>query len=427
MESLQDLTLRSFDELRYSYEYQIRVTYTYDYGDDVDLRTTGTLSATLDTSILDAVYTITYTGTDSLGNVADPVVLTITIVDTTAPTADLISTQTYEVKSAPVDLTTLITNASDNATATNNLVITETNDVDFDNVGQYEAVITVTDEKGNAYAQTVTINIVDTTAPVIVITGGNTITLDYLETFVEPEVTLTDNYDVDTSLKGLGNLSALIDNTNVGGNYTLTYDAQDLNGNNAVTVILTIQIRDIGAPTFDTIVDETIQAGTANIDWTTRMVNVLDTYDDAVTNTITLTEVTDNVNYNVLGTYTVTVKATDTSGNETSQTFNVTVEDTTAPVISITGSASMNVEAGTSFTDPGVVVTDNVAVGNVVVGGDTVDSNSPDTYVITYNYSDPSSNAATQVTRTVIVADTIAPLITLNGDAIIYLTVNVDT
>jgi hypothetical protein len=49
------------------------------------------------------------------------------------------------------------------------------------------------------------------------------------------------------------------------------------------------------------------------------------------------------------------------------------------------------------------------------------------TYVITYDYSDPSSNAATQVTRTVIVADTIAPVITLNGDATIYLTVNVDT
>ena len=405
------------------------VKLTDNYDADVDLRTTGTLSATLDTSILDAVYTITYSGTDSLGNVADPVILTITIVDTTAPTADLISTQTYEVKSAPVDLTTLITNASDNATSTNDLVITETNDVDFDTVGQYEAVITVTDEKGNDYAQTITINIVDTTAPVIVITGGNTITLDYLETFVEPEVTLTDNYDVDTSLKGLGNLSASINNTNVGGNYTLTYDAQDLNGNNAATVILTIQIRDISAPTFDTIVDETIQAGTANIDWTTRMVNVLDTYDDAVTNTITLTEVTDNVNYNVLGTYTVTVKATDSSGNETSQTFNVTVEDTTAPVIAITGNASMNVEAGTSFTDPGVVVTDNVAVdnNNIVVGGDTVTDNTPGTYVITYNYSDPSSNAATQVTRTVVVADTVAPVITLNGDATIYLTVNVDT
>jgi len=403
------------------------VTLTDNYDADVDLRTTGTLSATIDTSILDAVYTITYSGTDSLGNVAEPVILTITIVDTTAPTADPISTQSYEVKSAPVDFTTLITNASDNATATNNLVITETNNVDFDNVGQYEAVITVTDEKGNAYAQTVTINIVDTTAPVIVITGGNTITLDYLETFVEPEVTLTDNYDVDTSLKGLGNFSGLLDNTNVGGNYTLTYDAQDLNGNGAVTVILTIQIRDISAPTFDTITDETIQAGTNDIDWTTRMVNVVDTYDDAVSNTITLTEVTDNVNYNVVGTYTVTVKATDTSGNETSQTLNVTVEDTTVPVISLNGSPSMSVEAGTLFTDPGVVITDNVAVGNVVVGGDTVDPNSPDTYTITYDYSDPSSNAATQVTRTVIVADTIAPVITLNGDATIYLTVNVDT
>jgi hypothetical protein len=402
------------------------VTLTDNYDADVDLTTTGTLSATIDTSILDAVYTLTYNGTDSLGNVASPVILTIIIVDATAPTADPISTQSFEVKSTPIDFKTLITNASDNVTTTNNLVITETNNVDFDTVGQYEAVITVTDEKGNFFSQTVTVNIVDTTPPVIVITGGNTIILDYLETFVEPDVILTDNYDSAISIKGTGVLSSTIDNSNVGSDYTITYDAQDLNGNNATTVILTIQIRDISAPTFDTIADATIEAGTANIDWTTRMMNVVDTYDDATNTLVVLTEVVDNVNYNVVGTYTVTVKATDSSSNETSQTFNVTVEDTTAPVIALTGSASINVEAGTSFTDPGVVVTDNVAVGNVVVGGDIVDVNTPNTYVITYDYSDPSSNAATQVTRTVIVADTIAPVIILNGNATIYLTVNVD-
>ena len=402
------------------------ITLKDNYDADLDMTGKGVSSAFIDTSVMDAIYTITYSGVDSRGNTATDVVLTITIVDTTSPTYDDILVQTFQVKSTPIDFKTLVINAADNVTATNDLVISETNDVDFNTVGVYEAIITVTDEKGNFLSTTVVVNIVDTTAPVIVITGGNTITLDYLEDFDEPEVTLTDNYDDNRSLKGLGNLSTTIDTTNVGGDYTITYDAQDSSGNLAATVVLTIQIRDISAPTFDTIVDETIEAGTSNIDWTTRMMNVIDTYDDAMNNTVTLTEVTDNVIYNVVGTYTVTVKATDRSGNETSQTLNVTVEDTTAPVIALTGSAAMNVEAGTSFTDPGVVITDNVAVGNVVIGGDIVDVNTPGTYVITYNYSDPSSNAATQVSRTVVVADTTPPVITLNGEAIIYLTVNVD-
>ncbi|MDQ7004082.1 MAG: hypothetical protein Q9N67_03805, partial [Ghiorsea sp.] len=38
-------------------------------------------------------------------------------------------------------------------------------------------------------------------------------------------------------------------------------------------------------------------------------------------------------------------------------------------------------------------------------------------YAVTYNVSDASSNAAVQVTRTVIVGDTIKPVITLNGAA----------
>jgi hypothetical protein len=399
------------------------ITLKDNYDADLDITGTGVLSSPIDTSVIDAVYTITYSGIDSSGNIATDVVLTIMIVDTTSPSYDDILIQTFQVKSTPIDFKTLVINAADNVTATNDLVITETNDVDFNTVGVYESIITVTDEKGNFLRTTVVVNIVDTTAPVIVITGGNTITLDYLEDFDEPEVTLTDNYDDNRSLKGLGNLSTTIDNSNVGSDYTITYDAQDSSGNLAATVVLTIQIRDLSAPTFDTIIDKTIEAGTSDIDWITRMVNVIDTYDDAMNITVTLTEVTDNVIYNVVGTYTVTVKATDSSGNETSQTFNVTVEDTTVPVISLTGSASISVEAGTSFTDPGVVITDNVAVGNVVIGGDIVDVNTPGTYVITYNYSDPSSNAATQVSRTVVVEDNTKPVITLNGESTITLNV----
>src|SRR5439155_10348965 len=51
------------------------------------------------------------------------------------------------------------------------------------------------------------------------------------------------------------------------------------------------------------------------------------------------------------------------------------------------------------------------------VGGQTVDVNVPGIYVVTYNATDASGNAALPVTRTVTVSDTVKPLITLNGMA----------
>ena len=60
------------------------------------------------------------------------------------------------------------------------------------------------------------------------------------------------------------------------------------------------------------------------------------------------------------------------------------------------------------------------------MGGDTVNTGTAGEYVITYDCTDSSNNDATQVTRTVTVQDALdteAPVITLNGDAAVTLTV----
>jgi hypothetical protein len=51
----------------------------------------------------------------------------------------------------------------------------------------------------------------------------------------------------------------------------------------------------------------------------------------------------------------------------------------------------------------------------VVVAGVAVNVNTAGTYVITYNVSDAAGNAAKQVTRSVTVADSVRPIITLIG------------
>ena len=81
--------------------------------------------------------------------------------------------------------------------------------------------------------------------------------------------------------------------------------------------------------------------------------------------------------------------------------------DAVAPVITLNGSATINVAVGGTFTDPGATAADNVdgnITGSIVVAGDVVDVNTAATYIITYNVSDAAGNAATQKTRTVIVA-----------------------
>ncbi|MUU79002.1 immunoglobulin-like domain-containing protein [Winogradskyella endarachnes] len=102
--------------------------------------------------------------------------------------------------------------------------------------------------------------------------------------------------------------------------------------------------------------------------------------------------------------------------------------DTTAPVITLTGASTINLEVGDNYTELGATATDNIdgnLTSSIVITG-TVNTNSAGTYTKFYNVSDAAGNAAAQVTRTIIVtqpADTTAPVITLTGASTINLEV----
>ncbi|WP_397364281.1 M4 family metallopeptidase [Olleya sp. R77988] len=121
---------------------------------------------------------------------------------------------------------------------------------------------------------------------------------------------------------------------------------------------------------------------------------------------------------------------TFTYGEVEDYTVNITsgVADTTAPVITLTGASIINLEVGDTYNELGATATDNIdgnLTSSIVITG-TVNTNSAGTYTRNYNVSDAAGNAASQVTRTVVVtvpADTIAPVITLTGASIINLEV----
>ena len=92
-----------------------------------------------------------------------------------------------------------------------------------------------------------------------------------------------------------------------------------------------------------------------------------------------------------------------------------TVRDQIPPVITLTGSAAVHHEQGTDYIDQGATATDAVDGSIIVVTTGSVGRDAG-TYLITYSASDTAGNTAT-ATRTVVVADTTAPVVILVGPA----------
>lgn len=129
---------------------------------------------------------------------------------------------------------------------------------------------------------------------------------------------------------------------------------------------------------------------------------------------------------NFTGTTTIRFSASGTAAGYALRATPVQVTsagtpDTTPPIITLLGGATLNVTAGGTFTDPGATATDNVdgdISSRIVVTGN-VNTAVTGSYTLSYNVSDAAGNAATTRTRTVNVtaaADTTAPVLTLPPD-----------
>jgi hypothetical protein len=189
---------------------------------------------------------------------------------------------------------------------------------------------------------------------------------------------------------------------------TRTFRATDACGN-ASDVSVTITVADTIAPVLGGVpADTTVECG--NIP-AAATVTALDNCDASVT--VAMVETVDAGScasgYSITRTWT----ATDDCGNSSTASQVITVQDSTAPVIAIIGGAA-TVECHTSYVDAGATATDNCDTGVTVTVSGAVDVDVPGAYTLTYTATDDCGNSAT-ATRTVTVADTIAPVITVNG------------
>ncbi|MES9939587.1 MAG: immunoglobulin-like domain-containing protein [Candidatus Thiodiazotropha sp. 6PLUC1] len=119
----------------------------------------------------------------------------------------------------------------------------------------------------------------------------------------------------------------------------------------------------------------------------------------------------DAVDTSTPGTYLLTYDVNDAAGNAATQLIRrVMVIDTTPPEIVLLGEnpVEINLSACGAFTEPGATASDNVdgdISENIVISGEPVDMSTPGSYILTYDVSDASGNAAIQLTRNVVVID----------------------
>jgi hypothetical protein len=327
------------------------------------------------------------------------IIRNVTVVDTTPP--DIIVTGgdvTVERFSTYVDL---------GATVDVNSILLTTNfsnvDTSLSSGSTFDIVYNAVDASGNESSNIRTVTIQDTIAPVASLIGPSSISIEIYDVWedIDPGINL-DTGSYITSISGLNNT--------VVGTYLVTYNLSDgVNSNTitrAVTVVDTIPPVITLANGDEGTTNYTVERGTTYVDPGA-------TADGGETITVDTSE----LNMAVSGTYTVTISATDAAGNIGTATRTVIVEDTIAPVITLAngdeGTTNYTVERGTTYVDPGATsdtgetVTVNTSQLNMAVSG---------TYTVTYSATDADDNIGT-ASRTVIVQDTIAPVITLaNGD-----------
>ena len=349
------------------------------------------------------VYTVTYTApADAAGHAPDPVTRTVTVQDTGAPVITLNGDNPLRHE--------LGTSYTDPGAATNDgsPVIINASAVNVTKRGDYTVRISATDNYNNTGIITRTVEVRDTTKPIITLSGSLEITLELGSAYKEQGASVSDN---DPAYSATVTISEAV-NANAVGRYVVTYAAPaDNAGNEPDEVTRTVIIQDTIAPIIALSGDNPLQHELGE--------SYTDPGSAANDGTPVVTDAS-AVNITASGNYTVIYTADDGHGNVGMANRTVHVRDAMPPLIVLEGQHTITIELGNAYAELGANVTDNdpaYATTKAAVGGDTVDTSSVGVYTITYTApADAAGNAPDPATRTVTVQDTGAPVITLSGD-----------
>ena len=260
-------------------------------------------------------------------------------------------------------------------------------------IGTYILEYTYTDTAGNTgNIVTRTVNVTDQTAPVVVLSGGNTITIAQWWTYTEEWATRTDN--IDWSWIIFTSTSWTVD-TNTVGTYILEYTYTDTAGNTGNIVTRTVNVTDQTPPVVTLSgTDLTLNWwDTYTEEWATRTDNIDWSW-------IILTPTSGTVNSNPW-TYILEYTYTDTAGNTgNTVTRTVNVIDQTSPIITLSWSSTITLNQWSGFIDSGASCIDDIDGILAVNISWTVNTSITGTYLMVYSCTDTAWNTSS-VTRTV--------------------------
>ena len=256
---------------------------------------------------------------------------------------------------------------------------------------------TATDFLGNLAKASFAITVDDTVPPTISVFAGNTLEAKGIENFVNiGNATVSDIVDPEPTVSNNAPLDSLFPL----GITDIIWTATDSSGNVA-TANQTITIEDTTAPTITVPLDIVAEA---------TAINTSVTLGDATIDDIFPVSVSNNApNGFQLGDTIVTWTATDSSGNVATANQTITIEDTTAPTITVPLDIVAEATAiNTPLTLDDVTATDIFPL--------TITSDASSTFPIgptqvTWTVTDTSGNSDT-ATQTVTIQDTTPPIIT---------------
>lgn len=401
-------------------------------------------------------YIVTYTATDTAGNIGTTTRSVIVTLDTTSPLVTLNTpnynnvnliynnltgySQSYTEYGATSDggetIVTTITRSPIGGGAT-----VSVNSVNVTFEGIYTVTYTATDISGNTGTNIRTITVTqDIIAPTITLTNpsenpvrltyNSTVTPVYSEPYVEYGATAD------------GGETVVIDSSAVNvtseGTYTVTYTATDIAGNIGTASRTVIVTEDDIDPIL------TLTNPSANPIYLIFNDSISPTYIQpyveygATSNggeTVSID--TSAIQSTTQGTYNVVYSATDIAGNTGTVIRQVVyTRDTSAPIISLNnpsynpvdlvynstnGYSETYTEHGAT-SDGGETVTQVVRRNGTVVSA--VNPTQAGTYIVTYSATDSAGNIGTNTRTIVVTNDTVAPVLNLQGSSYIKVVQN---
>lgn len=231
--------------------------------------------------------------------------------DTTAPVISIVGDNPLNILQGKT-YTDLGVNARDRVDG--RVDVNSSGSVDTSTLGTYTITYTATDDSGNSATATRTVvvdDVGDVTAPVINVLGSESITLLQGVTYTDRGARAFDGVDGSLDVNSSGSVDS-----DILGDYNITYTATDSSGNSATATrtVSVVENNDTEGPVITLRGDNPLTL-TENTTYNEEGARARDAVDGRVTVTIS-----GEVNTTVIGTYTITYTATDASNNSSSVT-----------------------------------------------------------------------------------------------------------